>query len=102
MNPVLQTFPLGGPPWPTLDPFLFCVHHVDAYPRGDGQLAPAAPLTGRQIGQDFGGKDGWSMYHGRRVPGFPQHPHRGFETVTVTRQGFIDHADSMGARARYG
>ena len=102
MNPVLQTFPLGGPPWPTLDPFLFCVHHVDNYPRGDGQLAPAAPLTGRQIGQDFGGKDGWSMYHGRRVPGFPQHPHRGFETVTVTRQGFIDHADSMGARARYG
>lgn len=102
MNPVLQTFPLGGPPWPTLDPFLFCVHHLDAYPRGDGQLAPAASLSGRQIGQDFGGKDGWSMYHGRRVPGFPQHPHRGFETVTVTRQGYIDHADSMGARARYG
>ena len=88
--------------WPTLDPFLFCAHHNDHYPAGDGALAPAASLGGRAIGQDFSDKDGWSMYHGSTIPGFPQHPHRGFETVTYCREGFIDHADSMGATARFG
>ena len=98
---VLATRPLGFP-WPTSDPFLFCVHHDDAYPEGDDRLAPRASLAGRNLGQDFEGKDGWRMYHGRVVPGFPQHPHRGFETVTIVRQGFIDHSDSLGATARFG
>ena len=98
---VLGTVPLG-PQWPTLDPFLFCAHHDDHYPEGDGSLGPAASLGGRAIGQDFSGKDGWSMYHGSTVPGFPQHPHRGFETITYCRQGLIDHSDSMGATARFG
>ncbi len=98
---VLQTFPLGFQ-WPTIDPFLFCVHHLDHYPEANDLLGPNASLAGRNIGQDFEGVDGWRMYHGSVVPGFPQHPHRGFETVTFVRQGLIDHADSMGAAARYG
>ncbi|MCB9524680.1 MAG: pirin family protein [Myxococcales bacterium] len=102
MAKILEQFPLGTPPWKTFDPFLFCVHHNDAYPAGNAQYGPAAPLTGRRIGQDFEGIDGWRMYHGDVVPGFPAHPHRGFETITVTSQGYIDHADSMGAAARYG
>lgn len=93
--------PLGFP-WETSDPFLFCVHHNDAYPAGNEKLGPAASLAGRNIGQDFEGKDGWRMYHGQGVPGFPQHPHRGFETVTIMRRGFIDHSDSLGAAARFG
>jgi hypothetical protein len=100
-NPVLRIEPLGFP-WPTIDPFLFCVHHDDAYPKGNEQLGPDAPLAGRQLGQDFSRKDGWSMYHGESVPGFPGHPHRGFETVTIVRKGLIDHSDSLGATARFG
>ena len=100
-SPILASFPLGLH-WPTTDPFLFCAHHDDRYPRGNAALGPAASLAGRNLGMDFEGKDGWRMYHGDVVPGFPQHPHRGFETVTIARRGFIDHSDSMGATARYG
>lgn len=98
---VLHVFPLGMP-WQTLDPFLFCVHHLDAYPKGNKDQGPAAALDGRNIGMDFEGKDGWRMYHGDVIPGFPQHPHRGFETVTYVRRGYVDHSDSLGATARYG
>ncbi len=98
---ILHIEPLGFP-WQTIDPFLFCVHHDDAYPKGNGAFGPAASLAGRDLGQDFAGKDGWRMYHGMTVPGFPSHPHRGFETVTIVRQGLADHSDSLGAAARFG
>jgi redox-sensitive bicupin YhaK (pirin superfamily) len=98
---IVQIQPLGFP-WETIDPFLFCVYHDDAYPAGNAQFGPRASLAGRDLGQDFAGKDGWRMYHGTTVPGFPSHPHRGFETVTIVRKGLIDHSDSLGATARFG
>lgn len=101
-SPVLETLPLGFP-WGTADPFLFCVHHDDAYPAGTESLGPpASALEGRRLGQDFEVRDGFRMYHGDVVPGFPAHPHRGFETVTIVRRGLIDHSDSLGATARFG
>ena len=101
-SPIIQSLPLGAR-WPCIDPFLFCAHHNDAYPAGDGQLGvQAVELEDRPMGSDFSNKDGFSMYHGEHVPGFPGHPHRGFETVTLVRKGLIDHADSLGAAARFG
>src|SRR4030095_787853 len=35
-------------------------------------------------------------------PGFPYHPHRGIETVTIVRTGEIQHKDSLGHRGSIG
>lgn len=98
---VISVSPLGFP-WETQDPFLFCAHHRDEYPNGNQHLGPNVSLEGRNIGQDFVVKDGWRMYHGNVVPGFPYHPHRGFETVTIAKEGIVDHSDSLGAAGRFG
>lgn len=101
-NAIKSIKPLGFP-WETQDPFLFCVHHEDFYPKGNDVMGPVASLAGRAIGQDFAlNKDGWRMYHGQNVPGFPAHPHRGFETVSICTKGLIDHSDSLGAAGRFG
>jgi len=98
---ILRTaaLPRAGP-FPTLDPFLFAVYHFDNY--------PADPSGGRMEflepgdGMDFDPSAPYRMYHGDQVPGFPQHPHRGFETITATIRGLVDHADSTGNAGRYG
>ncbi len=101
-SPIKSIKPLGFP-WQTQDPFLFCVHHQDFYPKGNDAMGPAASLKGRVIGQDFAlNKEGWRMYHGEHVPGFPAHHHRGFVTVTIVTQGLVDHSDSLGAAGRFG
>lgn len=100
-NSVENVFPLGFP-WQTQDPFLFCVYHLDHYPKGNKDMTPAASLEGRNLGNDFVIKDGWRMYHGKSIPGFPYHPHRGFETITIVNKGFCDHSDSLGAAGRFG
>eukprot|EP00697_Spironema_sp_BW2_P009491 gnl/Spiro4/2442_TR1172_c0_g1_i1.p1 gnl/Spiro4/2442_TR1172_c0_g1~~gnl/Spiro4/2442_TR1172_c0_g1_i1.p1 ORF type:complete len:371 (+),score=89.99 gnl/Spiro4/2442_TR1172_c0_g1_i1:68-1114(+) len=84
-------------PMETVDPFLFLVFHRDDYPAGDANMH--APRVGD--GSDFS-KGPYRMYHGKHIPGFPKHPHRGFETVTATLTGLIDHADSCGNGGRYG
>jgi len=100
-NLITSIKPLGFI-WPTTNPFLFCAHHLDEYPAGNPEMGPAASLSGRDLGQDFTPKDGWRMYHGQKIPGFPVHPHRGFETITIVREGFVDHSDSHGQAGRYG
>ena len=76
-----------GFPWQTTDPFLFCVHHVDAYPAGTS--GGASGVSGRtRPGAGLRGQGRLAHVPRRVVPGFPQHPHRGFETVTVGAAGF--------------
>jgi len=93
-NSLISRQPLTHP-WQGQDPFLFAVHHLDHYPAGNGQLGLRPEDLAKQ-------GEGWSMYHGKDVPGFPAHPHRGFETVTIVLKGLVDHADSLGGAARYG
>ena len=101
MSNLINITPLGFP-WRTQDPFLFCAYHKDNYPKGNSDMGISPEfLNGRNIGQDFSTKDGWSMYHGTNMPGFPFHPHRGFETITVNKQGVVDHSDSLGASGRF-
>ena len=97
----ISKLPIIGP-WPTDDPFLFCVHHKDNYPKANNYMGPDYDLSERNIGNDFSNLNGWSMYHGDKIPGFPRHPHRGFETITIVDKGLIDHSDSLGFSARYG
>ena len=97
---VLDTVELGFP-WVTVDPFLVTVHHRDHYPTGNADMGPAT-RSGQRDSDSDPSSPGWGMYFGSVVPGFPEHPHRGFETVTISRQGTIDHSDSLGATARYG
>ncbi|TFZ45602.1 pirin family protein [Stenotrophomonas maltophilia] len=90
-------------PWRGNDPFLFCAHHIDHYPPADGAMGvPARFLDLDSMADARPPKQAFRMYHGTRIPGFPRHPHRGFETITYVRQGLVDHADSMGGSARYG
>lgn len=101
-NPIIQTIPLGFP-WQTQDPFLFAVYHLDHYPKGNGEMGPEPELLkGRNMGSDFDPTLKWRMYHGTTIPGFPYHPHRGFETITIVNKGFCDHSDSLGAAGRFG
>lgn len=91
----IQSIDKLGFPFKTADPFLFCVYHKDLYP-------PSSENLKRGNGADFNPNAPYRMYHGDNLPGFPQHPHRGFETVTATMQGTIDHTDSLGSAGRYG
>lgn len=102
MNENIKSIFSLGFPWQTQDPFLFCAYHYDLYPKGNEEMGPAESLKGRNLGNDFTIKDGWRMYHGKTIPGFPSHPHRGFETITLANKGFCDHSDSLGAAGRFG
>ena len=101
-NSVIKNIKPLGFPWETQDPFLFCAYHRDEYPEGNTNMGiDFEQLKGRNVGNDFTLKDGWRMYHGENIPGFPYHPHRGFETITINKEGVVDHSDSLGAAGRF-
>lgn len=83
-------------------PFIACMHHKDQFPQGNEKMEPIHYIRSRIKGNDFNPRADWRMYHGDTIPGFPVHPHRGFETVTIVQVGFVDHADGLGATGRYG
>ena len=68
---VIDTAPLGAQ-WPMVDPFLFCVHHDDAYPAGNERMGPAASLAGRNLGQDFEGEASPPMNNPAPTLQYPQ------------------------------
>ena len=68
MTSITSVSPLSGWPAATPDPFLFVVYHNDNYPAGDAKMQ--APRKGN--GADFDPNAEYRMYHGDRVPGFPQ------------------------------
>lgn len=74
------------------DPFLFTAHHIDYFPAGNEHLGPTTPPTAEKP---------YRMYYGEVVPGFPEHPHTGFETITLVESGYVDHFDSLGNSGRY-
>lgn len=89
--------------WDTEDPFVFASHHCDDYPKGNAQQAPPLEeISGRNLGRDYKNINGFCMYHGKVVPGFPMHAHWGYETVTIPEIGFIDTFDTLGNNGRYG
>ena len=85
------------------DPWVGKFHHIDLYPAGDGsEEVKDEDLEGHTLGEDLGQDLDFRLYYGGKRPGFPVHSHRGFETVTIVLDGFVDHHDSKGEAGRYG
>lgn len=95
-------YPVEGARIPIQNPYILVGHHTDNFPKGNGEMAPIEFPSDWIKGNDFSKTRGWKMYHGQEVPGFPAHPHRGFETITYAKKGMIDHFDSHGNYGRYG
>ncbi len=85
--------------------------------RNVARIVPAVPTTegaGVHLRRSLGGRalsilDPFLLLdeiHSTRreefAPGFPEHPHRGFETVTYVIDGAMEHGDSLGNRGLLG
>ena len=99
---VVETVALTGTQWPTIDPFLFCVHHDDAYPAGNDRFGPDAPLTGREIGADFAGVDGWKCTTASRCPVSRSTRTAGSRRSRTCGAGSSTTPTHCGAAARFG
>lgn len=97
----IKSYGSKGQRYPVKSPFILMGHLNNAYPVANDKMEPTYYIDGRDIGQDFNPNSPWRMYHGDKIPGFPAHPHRGFETVTIVEEGVVDHTDSLGGNGRY-
>ena len=89
--------------WDTENPFLFVSHHRDDYPEGNRQQAPPYDMIAwRDLGHDYKKHNGFRMYKGKVVPGFPMHAHWGYETFTLAEEGYVDTFDIEGNQSRFG
>ena len=71
---VLETRPLGFP-WETADPFLFCVHHDDALPRGQrARWARRRRSRGATSARTSRARTAGACTTASVVPGFPAAP----------------------------
>lgn len=98
---IKQIFAINGR-LPLRDPFIMGAYHFDQFPKGNGNMGPDADISNRVKGNDFDPNASWRMYHSDEIPGFPYHPHLGFEILTYVPTGYADHCDSLGSRGRYG
>lgn len=69
---------------------------------GDGVSIQRWSLMGRSDSDPFLMIDEFRLYQGEVSNGFPEHPHRGFETVTLMHSGGMHHRDHMGHNSRIG
>jgi len=69
---------------------------------GDGVSLQRWGLLERSDGDPFLLIDEFRLAQGDPSQGFPEHPHRGFETITLMKSGGISHRDHMGHHSRIG
>ncbi len=97
-SPIVRISPVNRRQMGASSPFVHCEYMRDLFPPGDELMQP----PNRGSGNDYDMSQPYRMYYGDNAPGFPQHPHRGFETITIALEGFIDHSDSLGNGWGYG
>jgi hypothetical protein len=87
VSPVIQSvtaLPFGAP-FDTSDPWLFAVYHRDEFPAGDDNMRVPGGKRGNGADFELSATKRWRFYHGDRIPGFPQHPHKGLLTATFEK-----------------
>lgn len=90
MNKILGVYTSASPHWVGDG---FPVRTLFSYSNQGKHISPFLLL-------DYAGPQDFTPTDQRR--GVGQHPHRGFETVTIVYQGELEHRDSTGAGGRIG
>ena len=79
---------------------------IDAVPASDGAgvslRRSLGAVRGRSVDPFLLLDELFSEEAGDSLPGFPPHPHRGFETVSYMLEGYMRHEDHLGNRSEIG